>query len=227
MPSSRWESTTTTGIPASRICSTVSQGPSVVSVMISVGASSRIASPDRSCPLVVTTGRSAISGKSDEESRPTTLPPSPSSNRIREVEPYRSSARTRLVSVTVTSVPCASVSVTGSAGRGSSATGSTGAAAATAVCSPSQARGSSRGVRSASGARSPATAALVPVAPATPVQPASTAATTAATRAGTARRVARRGGTCGRAGMTERLLCGWARARGHRRWGAAAKVSQT
>lgn len=75
----RLGSTMTTGMPASRIWSRTSQGPRLVSVMMTVGLRSRIASAARSWPTGVTSGRSAISAKVLEVSRPTIWSPRPSS----------------------------------------------------------------------------------------------------------------------------------------------------
>src|SRR5690554_5234727 len=71
-----------------------------------------------------------------------------------------SSARMRLASVTVTSLPCMSVTVTGSAGVGDTATGSTALSSTVAVRGPARARGSS--AMRTSARRVPPSSAWVP-----------------------------------------------------------------
>lgn len=90
-------------------------------------------------PLLVTTGRSAASGKVVEMSRPTTESPNPSANTVEAIDPAMSSGRMRLVSSTVTTTSPArsrETTVVGSCCAGASATGVIDAVSSTAVDGP-------------------------------------------------------------------------------------------
>ena len=158
--------------------STTSHGPSVVSVITTVGRNARTASASSWWPFAVTSGSFAAEGKPVEVSRPAIFSPRPSPNTVAPSVPYLSNARIRSTLVTVTLVPCTSVTVVGIRGVTSSLIGTMSGSATVAVLGPVFCRGSfggssrSNGVRLGSGA-----GGAFPSAGA--VQPASTTVSTA------------------------------------------------
>ena len=148
--------TNTTVIPASRNCRTTSRGPMVPSVMSRSGRISRTDSGEMAWPLPVTTGRSSTPGNVVEISRPTRRSPNPNAQTVAAREPDMSRARTRSAASMVTSsspVSSSEVTVAGSEGVVLSSMGSIETSPRIALEDPTQSRGASSQVMSASGGR--------------------------------------------------------------------------
>lgn len=120
-------STTTSGMPASRIWSIASAGPVVVSARTTVGFSESTLSAETSWARV-TTGSFSACSKVAVMSRATTCLPKPRVKTISLSDPV--SGTIRSVEPIVTFLPSAESTVTGSFGAGAAASGSTRSASA-------------------------------------------------------------------------------------------------